>query len=116
MGCCGKQTGPPRRGPSRIRNADLQRRSAIGQSRERGFRGLTAREAARGAVEIAKVSSGIGVVGREEAARRIKICAACPEMVEESAGPVVWWGCSKCHCILKFKTMSGSQHCPLGHW
>jgi hypothetical protein len=116
MGCCGKVEVTSRGGGTSPRTADIMKHTPINTAKERGFRGLTAREAAYGAVQIAKVEVGINVVGREEATRRIKICAICPEKFEDGLGPVSWWGCRKCNCILRFKTMSGNQSCPIDKW
>jgi len=116
MGCCNKSRRPSRGRIAPVPTSEVRRKSAIGGAGRRGFRGLTVREAASGAVQIARVGAGINVVDRDEATGRLRICADCDRMFEDSAGPVKWWGCHECGCILKFKTMSGTQHCPLGKW
>jgi hypothetical protein len=116
MACCGNTGGAPRAGAFPSRATDVLRRPATEEAGPRGIRGLTAAAAARGAAEVVKVASGIDVVDSEEATRRLRICAACPEMVEDELGPVRWWSCRECGCILRFKTMSGSQHCNLEKW
>jgi hypothetical protein len=47
------------------------------------------------------------VVSAEEQARRLAICASCPEYDAEQAR------CQICGCYARFKARLASEHCPL---
>jgi len=71
---------------------------------------------AEGAKEVTKVTLGIDVCSREEAARRLAICSSCPKKQEVTIGNSSFWSCSECDCILQIKQFSNSKKCPLNKW
>jgi hypothetical protein len=41
---------------------------------------------------------------------RIKICAACPELIKKTGQ------CGKCGCIVNMKTQYADESCPIDKW
>lgn len=58
----------------------------------------------------AAAGDGFVLVGRDEQARRLSICHACPEY---DAGP---GRCRRCGCAANLKARLRSSACPLAKW
>lgn len=56
------------------------------------------------------VKGGFDVRGPEETEAALKICAACPHLVDD--GP----RCGQCGCYLAYKVKLRVWTCPLGKW
>ena len=60
------------------------------------------------------VLAGMPCVEEGEVARRLRICADCPQFDVEAydgAGE-----CKKCGCNMEYKTVMGTEKCPEGKW
>ena len=60
------------------------------------------------------VVSGLPCVEEGEIARRLRICAECPEFDVEKYGGA--GECKVCGCNMEIKTIMATERCPEGKW
>ena len=60
------------------------------------------------------VIAGLPCVEEGEIARRLRICAECPEFDVEKYGGA--GECKVCGCNMEIKTIMATEKCPEGKW